>query len=159
MVGFRPCAGRACAAGGSCACMAHPRHERARRGLPMDRLSRRGARRNPDLNMQTCEAVRSAPALPGDGSEVRRANVILGCRASRVQRYKQEPRRRSSERDTDARVGTDFSKMLGWLQLCFSPEYFIQGPVRVGTKVTLFVRFSVHVLPLPRVARSRSALV
>ena len=68
----------------------------------MDRLSRRGARRNPDLNMQTCEAVRSAPALPGDGSEVRRANVIPEFVILRVQRYKQEPRRRSSERDTAA---------------------------------------------------------
>ena len=56
--------------------MAHPRHERARRGLPMDRLSRRGARRNPDSDKQTCEAVRGAPALLGDGSEVHCANAI-----------------------------------------------------------------------------------
>ena len=56
----------------------------------------------PDSDKQTCEAVRSAPALPENGSEVRRANVILEFVTSRVQRYKQDPRRRSSERDTDA---------------------------------------------------------
>ena len=67
-------------------------------------------------------AFGSGTRVPGDGSEVRRANLIPELRHLRVQRYKQEPRRRSSERDTDARVCTDFSKMLGWLQLCFSPE-------------------------------------
>ena len=68
----------------------------------MDRLSRRGARRNPDLIMKTCEAVRGAPALPEDGPEVRCTNAIHEFFPLRVQWCKQELQRRTSERDTDA---------------------------------------------------------